>query len=127
MRKRALYLAAGLVLFLVLLGGFGVAAWCDETRFGYFMQASPAPADLPHVDFTKDDARAHPDVQRALDRPGYPVRAEDVASARAWIGLMEEQHAAAVRAAVDDAGRTGLFYVTAYEQTPSERWTRACT
>ena len=91
------------------------------------MQASPAPADLPYLDFTKENATAHPDVQRALDRPGFPVRAADPASARAWIDLMEAEQKAAVRALVDDAGSIGLFYVTGYEQVPSERWTRVCT
>lgn len=119
-RRRALVLGAVLVAFALALVGMGSAAWCDGSRFGYFVQTQAAPDDVPAVDFTLDDAEAYPDIQRALDAVGGTIRAENPEGARAFIDGLAEQGIAAVRVA------NGKYYVAAFEQTPSETWTTVC-
>lgn len=119
-RRRALVAGSLLAVFALALVGFGGAAWCDDSRFGYFVQTQPAPEEVPAADFTLDDAEAFPDVQRALDVVGSPVRAEFPDGARAFMDDLTAKGLAAVQVA------NGKFYVSGYEQTPSETWTVVC-
>lgn len=119
-RRRALVAGAVLAVFALALVGLGSAAWCDGSRFGYFVQAQAAPEEAPAVDFTLDDAEAYPDIQRALDAVGTPVRAEMPEGARAFVDGLAEQGVAAVQVS------NGKYYVAAYAQTPSATWTAVC-
>lgn len=119
-RRRAWVAASMLGVFVLALMGFGGAAWCDDSRFGYFVQAQPAPEEVPAVDFTLDDAEAYPDIQRALDRVGEGIRADTPDGARAFIDELTAQGLAAVQVA------NGKYYVSGYEQTPSQTWTAVC-